>query len=765
MKKIIFLFAPLCAMLMVGCVKDEPNAKFIKLYAEGLTPSSKSAKAAVAGNATYWVDGDRVRINSQVFKVLVADPASGVAVAEMEEGAAPTGPISAVYPAEIYKSNTGSTYTITVPDRYVYRETGIASGHKQILDGLPMVSYSSETAPESLVFSHLTAAITVRVKNTLDVDVDIYQIDLINDQYKLSGDIAVNFSGFVADANSVPRPVVSAAEKAGGDTVTLIFDEVKKTVPAGEYRDIQIPILPIGGGGTEGNPDSKFTVKIEARKTDNPGVRYLYSRVQGADGEHPAGVAKDNTILRAQLGYATSRFDATSTPPLDIFDKMSDGVHDGYYAINSADDFKELADALNKKWDNKDDNGYNHSNYYITADIDMNYDTIPPLHYYSENCTFDGGEHTISNVYIDSRKQNDEQENLCGLFTEPEGDSITIKGINIDNVEYIFGHKDLKVLEYDQYDQSCVGGIFGQVGQRVNEKGKTVKVKGTVIEDCHLTNVKMGAAGSITSVEATHDQVDEYFGGIVGLVCGDCEIRNCSLTNIDVDNENDYGSKKIIDQFGGAIGRIDVGNKGGEYTYQVAKDNCPIIKVKDFTYDQGDDYLVFHKDLKQIRYGGVVSSVTRGGKLYLENITVKHKVDVQRPTGNMSVGGLIGLYKATNKWALHVSGNIYVQGEAKNNGCVATYGKGQWQFNRYWCILGKGDDTAKYVYSSAKDIVVKLDGSDEYCNTPDNLFHLTSSGSGYTTEFYYPKQSFFKPNEGYITDQRPTPSTPSSKRR
>ena len=751
MKKILFLCAPLCVMLMTACVKDEPNAKFIKLYAEGLTPSSKSAKAAVAGNATYWVDGDRVRINSQVFKVQIDDPEEGTAVAVMEEGVAPEGPISAVYPSSVYKSNAGSTYTITVPKQYVYRESGVTSGHKQILDGLPMVAYSSETAPESLVFSHLTAAITVRVKNTLDVDLDLFRIDLINDEYKMCGDIAVDFSDFVADANSIPRPVVTAATRAGGDTVSLIFDEVKKTVPKGEYRDIQIPILPIGGG--EDGPNSKFTVKIEARDAANHGVKYKYSRVQGADGDHPTGVSKDNTILRAQLGYATSRYDASTTSPSDIFDKMSDGEHDGYYAISSADDFKELADAMNKRWENVDDDGYNHSNYYITDDIDMNNDTIPPLHYYSQDCTFDGGEHTISHIVIDSRKQNDEQENLCGLFTEPEGNNITIKGLTLDNVEYVFGHKDLKVIKWDNYPQSAVGGIFGHVGFKQIGPGKfdTVMIHGTVIENCHIKNVKMNPGGDITSGEQDSAQVDDYFGGIVGLVCNDCVIRNCSVENVIIDNEREVHIGKIVDQFGGAIGRIAIPDRF-VYTAPGGRgyDNSPQIVIEDFKYDQGSNFLELKANLQRLRCGGLIANITRGSRTYFKNDTVILKLKINYVKNELYVGGLIGCHKDTKTSAFQYEGSIVVQGEIHNN-CTSSYAASK-TINRYFSAPSTYNNSMKQ-YNKSVDGSAKESLS--YCTTPTGL--ITLSAGSKTSVFHHPKQSFFAYRDDDASDLRPTP--------
>ena len=119
MKKSIFLLAPLCAMLMVGCVKDSPHSNFIKLYAEGFTPD-QSAKAAVKDSATYWVNGDDVWINNYKYEVVTSG--SEAVVPGVYES--PDNIYRAVYPASILRNCDGTNITVNVPRLYIYISVG-----------------------------------------------------------------------------------------------------------------------------------------------------------------------------------------------------------------------------------------------------------------------------------------------------------------------------------------------------------------------------------------------------------------------------------------------------------------------------------------------------------------------------------------------------------------------------------------------------------------------------------------------------------------
>ena len=129
-------------MLMVGCVKDEPNARFLKLYAEGYSPDNP-AKAAVSDQYTYWVDGDNVWINGSQCDVHVSGSNEAV-IRQITEN--PSHEYRGVYPASALKSAAGNTFTVKVPKTHYYRED---SDGKQIIDELPNIAAAGFTSVQT----------------------------------------------------------------------------------------------------------------------------------------------------------------------------------------------------------------------------------------------------------------------------------------------------------------------------------------------------------------------------------------------------------------------------------------------------------------------------------------------------------------------------------------------------------------------------------------------------------------------------------------
>ena len=718
-----------CVFLLAGCVKDDSDSKcFIELHAEGFTPD-KSAKAAVAGDVTYWVNNDKVWINGGRFNVKIDDPEGRSASVQVEEAMISSSPISAIYPYEAYVGGRDREFTVHVPSEYTYRESTVLTGKKQILDGLPMVAFYPDKEPKVLEFKHLTAALAVQVKNEKSGDSTIVldKIEVINSQFQLSGDVLVILNE--GDPEILHDASHAIPYHQGEESkVTLRFVDVKPEIAPGEAKVFQIPILPVGS-----QPQSMFTIHVDSHCG---GRRFTYDR---------STPARDNSIARACIGYAVTKF-TVSDPMRDLYDKVDVEEHpelaayDGFYTINSPEELTSLVEAMNKKYPTAEDAeaAYHKSSYLVTQDIDLDGATIAPLHYYSEKCTFDGGEHTISNFTIDTRLQVDHQENLCGFFTEPEGKDITVCNLNLENVDFNFNHTNLQVLSYDQYHQTCVGGIFGCVRQ-----------PGIKIQNCHVRNLHMEVQSGLTAAEADKAQVDEYVGGIVGLCCESCIIEDCSVENVSIDNTMDASSAKVVDQFGAAIGRIDVGDKN---TYQDKPNSCPVMVIKNFIYNQGANVLEFQSNLLNIRLGGVIANVTRGGKVFMEDIAVIHnaKVNPMASGGQMFVGGLIGCYKASKQWALHVHGNITVQGVINNN-AFRSFSSTK-RISRYCSPASDSymSPAKKYDY----DVYGNAEESLSYCTTQDNLFHV----EGLTRDFHFPYQSFFAENRAATSDPRPNPS-------
>ena len=239
------LFVLIMIILFVGCTKDEHNNVFI-LQAEGFQQDKTSQKAGVSGNHTYWLDGDMVSINGMACSVSVTNNNEAVAYGIMTND---RHEYMAVYPAHVRVSNIGTSHIINVPKYYINPENNGC----QVLDGIPLVAYHiGEQDPDTMKFMHVTAAITVRVKNERSNDIELDRIELINDQYRLCGNITIDISECAHGGTPTVLP-----DKIGvSDTVTIYFTNGTKHITGGSYADIQIPMIPVG------TDNSNFTINI-----------------------------------------------------------------------------------------------------------------------------------------------------------------------------------------------------------------------------------------------------------------------------------------------------------------------------------------------------------------------------------------------------------------------------------------------------------------------------------------------------------------------
>ena len=645
-----FFLALGCAMLLTSCVKDEPGLNFLELYAESYTPDGKASKAAVLGEYTYWVNGDDVWINGTRYDVVI----DGTDV--YAEGVQTNGShlYKAVYPAAAYVGLSGTDdVTVTIPNEYYYRE----SGGKQVLDGLPMVAYySGESDPEGLQFKHVTAAITVVVKNEKSDSVLLDKIELINDIYQLSGNVTV----------SLANPGVDSLAGSGG-MVTVFFTDNKPKIAPGGSKEIQVPIRPVG------KRNSTYTINVTSHWK---GSKYAYSKSSSAP--------RDNHIYRADLGYAVTKFDGNIAPQ-DLFEKNSSGK----YEISSPEELLTLSEAMDSMYTLSGGSGqYIYQDYVVTQNIDLGGAEMTPIHYYNLNSetpvTFDGGNHTVSNFTASSIGEND--PNVCGFFGRTEGQNITIKDLNIEDATYEYRHTNASGdLPYSQTACTAVGGVIGLIDD-----------PNTTISGCSVSKITFAPANDATA------GTDMYASGIAGFVTEECTISGCSVGTVIIDNSAQTTSGKLIDQFGAAIGRIDVGfdrdHKPPLYNYtwadtiggEIAVPNPKKITISDFTYTQGATPMIFASGLNNVRYGGLIGNVTEGGIIEISNVKLHHHVVINQPTNGKYCGGLIGFSRSSHDFAVVlnatgcvIDGYITIKGaesadKAKNGvgkylGAVQTY--------------------------------------------------------------------------------------------
>lgn len=247
-------------LLLSGCVKDQ-RIDALKLVAEG--GRNSESKMIITDEYSDWAAGDEVRINGTIANVELIDGAAYVSGGDFEA------PFYGIYPASIYRSNNGSSYTVNVPGTYTYS----ATEGKQLLQS-PMVGYAE--SGNYIFFRHLTSAVTVQITNYYGFTVIVDSVIVISNSYKLHGDITFSLGADI----SIP-----ATEKVGGDTVVMLGGGLQ--VVSGNTVNVQVPVLPQGSGNI-------FTLQVKVHKYNNTDVKRRFDSTQ--PNSHP--------LARNQIGYA-----------------------------------------------------------------------------------------------------------------------------------------------------------------------------------------------------------------------------------------------------------------------------------------------------------------------------------------------------------------------------------------------------------------------------------------------------------------------------
>lgn len=246
-------------VLVSSCVKDQ-RIDALKLVAEGGRNSER--KMIITDEYSDWVAGDEVLINGTTAIVELIDGAAHVLGGDFEA------PFYGIYPASIYRSNNGSSYTVNVPGTYTYS----ATEGKQLLQS-PMAGHAE--SGNYVLFRHLTSAVTVQITNYYGFTVIVDSVIVISNSYKLHGDITFSLGEDI----SIP-----ATEKVGGDTVVMLGGGLQ--VVSGNTVNVQVPVLPQGSGNL-------FTIQVKVHKYNNSDVKRRFDSTQ--PNSHP--------LSRNQIGY------------------------------------------------------------------------------------------------------------------------------------------------------------------------------------------------------------------------------------------------------------------------------------------------------------------------------------------------------------------------------------------------------------------------------------------------------------------------------
>lgn len=269
----LFLAVAAVSLTLAGCHKENADLG-MKLMAEGF---GNGQKVAVYELASYWVNGETLRING-VDKTINVDGADAY-ISDVTEAEA----YRAIYPASIGSSAAldADVVNVTLPSSYEWRVDG--SG-RQLIE-VPMAAKG--TGSERLYFRHLTAAITVQITNHYGFAVVVDDVTVSSTEgsktYQLSGPTSVTLG--TDDLTVTPAETDVAANRQ----VTIDFNDAQLTVQSGEKKNVQVPVLPVG----EGN---KFTVSVTVHKYNNTEVSKTYTQTQATGG----------AMARKEMGYAGS---------------------------------------------------------------------------------------------------------------------------------------------------------------------------------------------------------------------------------------------------------------------------------------------------------------------------------------------------------------------------------------------------------------------------------------------------------------------------
>ena len=272
----------LASLLLASCQKEEQG---MLLIAEGFG----GTKAAVDGLYSYWVNGETVRINGVDKRVSYDSQAAYVTGVEAADV------YRALYPETLNDAAplNSDNVSVVIPCSYTYMES---DGLQHI--GVPMVARG--TSASRLEFKHLTAALTVEIKNTYGFTIEVDSVVVESNLYQLSGTKDITL------ANSIIVDATSTADEADKRVAVYFNGGTHLQILAGDTRRVQVPVLPVGD-------ENRFTIKVGVHKVDDADVKCVFDKTQGNGQSHYA-------LTRRQMGFAGVRFGGVFT--VDTYNKQ-----------------------------------------------------------------------------------------------------------------------------------------------------------------------------------------------------------------------------------------------------------------------------------------------------------------------------------------------------------------------------------------------------------------------------------------------------------
>ena len=533
------LFAALALLLLAACHKEalDPRMEIFVEHMQG------SAKLALDGVNATWNNGDTLRLNGT--RVVVERSGDHAYISN----AASQSTNRALFPTRLVASGPASdAVTITLPREYDYR----SDGSHQLLD-LPLAARA--TGDEPLHFKHLTGALCFMLTNSTGNPLTIDRITVSSSGYQLSGERSINLASIGS---------IGPAAGAGDDTtVSMTFTRQSLEIPASGTANVVLPIAPVGS-------DNIFTVTVVSHYQ---GTRYTYTRTQGAG-------KTDRSLARNEIGYAA----------VNLSGMAADALFSGYgtsldpYRITTPTEFLLMVDAISQGWNNPNSTKYRNLCFKLTSDLDLNGISIYPIRNYT-NTTFDGKNHTISNLTINSRGDT------CALFSNPS--SVTLSNLTLNN---------LTLKHNGNADKLYLGGFCGY---SYNDS----------LLNCDINGLTLSVNGTINEL---------YFGSLAAHAYRKTILKYCDFTNT-----NTHSLSATAFYYGNLVGR----GTHGSGNYDLKLDTCTATTSS-----------VSLTSTTGLHYAGGLVGYNSGSNLFLNGCSFNGTINSSAPTSTNTIasGGLAG---------------------------------------------------------------------------------------------------------------------------
>ena len=230
---LLTIMALLGGVLAVSSCQKENNLEGIPegavlITAEGFG-GMEGDKTSVSAESVFWENGDRVNLNGADYTVTVSGNKAYVS-----GFSSPDDPFRGIYPAGL----TTGTQTVTVPSQY---ESHYTNG-RQVLH-LPMLAMADGGA-DAIRFRHVTAAVRVLVKNSLNVDVVVTGVKVSSAGGQLCGTRGVTL-GVGTLAVAAQSGTIADKDKQ----VSVALTDCPVLAHGGsDIIEVQVPILPVAAG-------------------------------------------------------------------------------------------------------------------------------------------------------------------------------------------------------------------------------------------------------------------------------------------------------------------------------------------------------------------------------------------------------------------------------------------------------------------------------------------------------------------------------------